>query len=36
MLGGMIVLAIAFIVYGFLAPRFSPPKPAMPAAARAA
>ena len=35
-LGGMIVLAIAFIVYGFLAPRFSSPKPAMPAAARAA
>src|SRR3954447_4857085 len=35
-LGGMIVLAIAFIVYGFLAPRFSSPKPATPAAARAA
>jgi putrescine:ornithine antiporter len=32
-LGGMIVLAIAYIIYGFLAPRFPSLKPATPARA---
>ena len=35
-LGGMIVVAIAYIIYGFLAPRFTAAQPAAVATARAA
>ena len=35
-LGGMIIVAITYIIYGFLAPRFTAAQPAAGATARAA